>query len=161
MLLRSSLVAAAIVIGTSLAAQPQPASTGGAPIPRSTFIDNMNADFSKIDTNHDGLLSKQEIENWQRANEMAEIMARNHAIFLQLDTNHDGVLSPEEFAKFHADPPPPNAAPMLSRFDTNHDGVISLVEFRAATLANFDRLDTNHDGVVDAAEMKAGGLGPH
>jgi Ca2+-binding EF-hand superfamily protein len=132
-----------------------------APLPRATFLDNMNRDFDAIDANHDGKLSRQEIENWQRASATREILARNHAIFMQLDTNHDGQLSPEEFSRFHAEPPPPNATPMLQHFDTNHDGVISIVEFRAGTLANFDRLDANKDGVVDAAEMKAGGLGPH
>jgi Ca2+-binding EF-hand superfamily protein len=50
---------------------------------------------------------------------------------------------------------------MLQRFDSNHDGVISLVEYRAGTLANFDKLDTDKDGVVTPAEMKAGGLIKH
>jgi Ca2+-binding EF-hand superfamily protein len=50
---------------------------------------------------------------------------------------------------------------MLQHFDANKDGVISQVEFRAGTLANFDRLDVNKDGVVDAAEMKTGGIGAH
>jgi Ca2+-binding EF-hand superfamily protein len=151
----------ALAAATAPTTQAAPKPAGPPTIPRAAFIDNMNGDFAKMDANHDGMLSKQEIENWQRANAMQEIMARNHAIFLQLDTNHDGQLSPQEFAQFHGDPPPSNAAPMISHFDTNHDGVISIVEFRAGTLANFDRLDTNKDGVVDPAEMKAGGIGPH
>lgn len=154
-----------LLAAVALAAAPAPAQPPRAaappPIPRATFIDNMNADFARMDTNHDGKLSRAEIEAWQQKQAAAEIMARNHAIFVQLDTNHDGQLSPEEFSRFHAEPPPPNATPMLQRFDTNHDGVISEVEFRAGTLANFDRLDTNKDGVVDAAEMKAGGVQPH
>jgi Ca2+-binding EF-hand superfamily protein len=88
-------------------------------------------------------------------------MNRNQAIFAQLDANHDGQLSAQEFAAFHADPAPPNAAPMLQHFDANHDGAVTIVEFRAGTLANFDRMDTNKDGVVDAGEMKAAGIGPH
>ena len=156
-MIRSSLLMMALVAAVpAVSAQPAP-----QPIPRATFLQNMDSDFAKIDTNHDGKLSSQEIAAWQRANAMAEIMARNHALFLQLDTNHDGQLSLQEFAQFHGDPPPANPAPMISHFDTNHDGVISIVEFRAGTLANFDRLDTNKDGVVDAAEMKAGGIGPH
>ena len=121
----------------------------------------MDSDFAKMDANHDGKISKQEVEAWQRANAVAEIMARNHQVFLQLDTNHDGQLSPQEFAVFHADPPPADGGRMIQHFDENHDGVISQVEFRAGTLANFDRLDVNKDGVVDAAEMKAGGIGAH
>ena len=156
MFLHSSLLLAALVAP----AQTAPAA-GPAPIPRATFIDNMNSDFSRMDANHDGTVSKPEIENWQRGNAAQAILARNHAFFLQLDTNHDGQLSPDEFAQFHAEPAAPNAAPMLQHFDTNHDGTISVVEFRAGTLANFDRMDVNKDGVVDAAEMKAGGIGPH
>ena len=50
---------------------------------------------------------------------------------------------------------------LRSSFVVAADGVISQVEFRAGTLANFDRLDANKDGIVDAAEMKAGGIQPH
>jgi Ca2+-binding EF-hand superfamily protein len=49
---------------------------------------------------------------------------------------------------------------MIARFDGNHDGSISLVEYRAGTLANFDRLDADKDGVVTAAEMRTGGIAP-
>ena len=160
MFLRSPFLIAALLTGTPLLAQAPPASAV-QPIPRAVFLQNMDSDFAKMDTNHDGKVSKQEIETWQRANAMAEIMARNHSIFLQLDTNHDGQLSAQEFSVFHADPPPANATPMVQHFDQNHDGLISQVEFRAGTLANFDRLDVNKDGVVDAAEMKAGGIGAH
>lgn len=121
----------------------------------------MNAEFAKMDANHDGKVSRQEIEAYQHATAMAEIAARNRTIFAQLDTNHDGQLSPEEFAKFHVEPAPPNAAPMLQQFDSNHDGAIDLIEFRTGTLANFDRLDTDKDGVVSPAEMRAGGIVKH
>lgn len=158
---RSLLMLAGALLASPVVAQPRPAPAAPPPLPRETFINNMNADFAAMDTNHDGKLTRAEIEAWQQKQEMARIMARNHAIFVALDTNHDGMLSPEEFSKFHENPPPPNATPMLQHFDTNHDGVISIIEFRAGTLANFDKLDTNHDGVVDANEMRAGGLGPH
>jgi hypothetical protein len=118
----------------------------------------MDSDFARMDANHDGKVTKGEIEAFQRANALREIMARNQAVFRQLDKDHNGQLSPAEFAQFHADPPPANAMPMIQQFDSNKDGSISLVEFRAATLANFDRLDADKDGVVTAAEMKAGGI---
>ena len=111
-----------------------------------------------MDSNHDGKLVKAEIEASQHAAAMQEIMRRNAAAFAELDRDHNGQLSPAEFSQFHATPPPPNAAPMLQQFDTSKDGAISLVEFRAATLANFDRLDTDKNGVVSAAEMRAGGI---
>ena len=43
------------------------------------------------------------------------------AWFAQLDTDHNGQLSPAEFAQFHAQPVPPNAAPMLQKFDADFD----------------------------------------
>ena len=161
MLLKALVLPALVAITAAPLSAQAPKPAAPAPLPRATFLDNMNGDFAKMDANHDGKLSKEEIEASQRANAMQQIMARNRQIFAELDTNHDGMLSPDEFARFHAEPAPPNAAPMLQQFDTNHDGVISLIEFRAGTLANFDRLDTNHDGVVDASEMRAGGIGPH
>ena len=161
MSLRSSLAIAALFSGMPLVAQAAPSAPAAQPIRRAVFLQNMDSDFAKMDGNHDGKISKQEIETWQRANALAEIMARNHDIFLQLDTNHDGQLSAQEFGAFHAEPPPANGTPMLQHFDANKDGVISQVEFRAGTLANFDRLDVNKDGVVDAAEMKTGGIGAH
>lgn len=158
MLFRSSALVALALLTARVGAQTPPAPAAPQPIPRTLFLQNMDGDFSKMDANHDGKVTKPEIEAFQRANAINEIMARNRAIFAQLDANHDGQLSPQEFARFHGQPPPPNATPMLQHFDADHDGVISQVEFRAATLANFDRLDVNKDGVVDAAEMKAGGI---
>jgi hypothetical protein len=57
-------------------------------------------------------------------------------------------------------PPLANGQAVLARMDGNRDGQVSLVEYRAATLANFDRLDTDRDGTVTPTEMKAGGVAP-
>lgn len=150
------------MIAAPAAAQPAAKAPAVAPsIPRAAFISNMDAEFAKMDANHDGKLTKQEIEAYQHASAVEKIQARNRAVFAALDTDHDGQLSPAEFAKFTATPPPPNAAPMLQRFDANKDGVISIVEYRAGTLANFDKLDIDKDGIVTPAEMKAVGIIKH
>lgn len=152
---------APLTVAAPAAAQTAPVSAPAPavePIPRATFLANMNADFSKMDTNRDGKIVKAEIEASQQAKAMQEILERNRATFDQLDSDHNGQLSPAEFAQFHAAPPPPNGTPMLQHFDTNKDGAITQVEFRAGTLANFDRLDTDKDGIVSAAEMRAGGI---
>ena len=47
---------------------------------------------------------------------------------------------------------------MLARMDGNRDSQVNLIEYRTATLANFDRLDTDKNGIVTPAEMKAGGI---
>ena len=118
----------------------------------------MDTQFRKMDADKNGLLSRVEIEQFQKLAALAEAQARNRALFVQLDTDKNGQLSPAEFAKVTAPSPAANAAPMLGREDGNRDGQISLVEHRTATLANFDRLDSDKDGVVTPAEMKAGGI---
>ena len=127
-------------------------------IPRAAFLANMNAQFARMDANHDGKVTKPEIEAFQRASELQEIEARNHGIFAQLDSDHNGQLSPAEFARFHAQLEAPNGAPMLQRFDKDRDGTVTAVEFRLGTLANFDKLDTDADGIVTPTEMKVGGV---
>jgi len=81
-------------------------------------------------------------------------------LFAALDTDRNGVLSPAEFLRFPSNEQAPNGAPIIARFDSNRDNKVSLIEYRAGTLANFDRLDADKDGIVTAAEMKAGGLAP-
>jgi Ca2+-binding EF-hand superfamily protein len=128
------------------------------PIPRTQFIGDMDTQFRKMDADKNGLLTRVEIEQFQKLTAVAEAQARNRALFEQLDTDRNGQLSPGEFAKVNAASPAANAAPMLGREDGNRDGQISMIEHRTATLANFDRLDTDKDGIVTPAEMKAGGI---
>ena len=45
-----------------------------------------------------------------------------------------------------------DVGPLMGRFDPNRDQTVTLIEWRAATLANFDKLDVDHDGVVTPAE---------
>ena len=139
-------------------AKSAPAASASSPIPRSQFIADMDTQFRKMDADKNGLLSRIEIEQFQKLAALAEAQARNRALFVQLDTDKNGQLSPAEFAKVTAPSPAANAAPMLGREDGNRDGQISLVEHRTATLANFDRLDSDKDGIVTPAEMKAGGI---
>jgi hypothetical protein len=137
------------------------AQTAATPIPRTHFIADMDTQFRKMDADKNGLLSRTEIEQFQKLTAIAEAQARNRALFAQLDADKNGQLSPAEFSKVNAPSPAANAAPMLSREDGNRDGQISLIEHRTATLANFDRLDSDKDGIVTPTEMKAGGIVPH
>ena len=164
MLIRCSAALAAAMLTTAAAAQTRPVSPPprtAQPIPRAEFLKNMDADFARMDGNHDGKLAKAEIEASQRATALQQIHTRNQQVFRELDKDRNGQLSPAEFAQFHAEPQPPNGAPMIQHFDTNHDGMIALVEYRSGTLANFDRLDTDKDGIVTAADLHAGGIGKH
>lgn len=136
---------------------PQPAPP---PLYRTVFLVEMDAQFRKMDADKNGLLTRIEIEQFQKLAAIAEAEARNRGMFVQLDADRNGQLSLAEFRKLTSPPSPANATPMLSRQDSNKDQQISLVEHRSATLANFDRLDVDKDGAVTAAEMKAGGIAP-
>jgi Ca2+-binding EF-hand superfamily protein len=150
-LLRFVIAAISMILAGAVQVQAQP-------IPRTQFIADMDTQFRKMDADKNGLLSRVEIEQFQKLTAIAEAQARNRALFAQLDADRNGQLSPAEFSKVTAPSPPANATPMLSREDGNRDGQISLVEHRTATLANFDRLDADKDGIVTPAEMKAGGI---
>lgn len=137
---------------------PQPGQPALVPVPRTDFIATMDAQFRAADANKDGILTRQEIEQYQRSVALAQAQAQNRALFARLDSNHDGQLSPAEFAQLATNVPAPNAAPLLAEADLNHDQTITIVEWRTAKLANFDRLDTDKDGIVSVAEMRAGGV---
>ena len=129
------------------------------PIARATFIANMDAEFRKMDADKNGIVTRAELEGFERAISVLDIQKRNRALFAQLDTDRSGQISATEFARFQTAPPPPNVGPKMAKFDANRDKRIGLVEYRAGTLANFDRLDADKDGYVSAAEMAAGGIG--
>jgi Ca2+-binding EF-hand superfamily protein len=148
-------IVASVIAAPGALAQQQEA--GPKPIPRAQFIASMDADFRKMDADKNGQVTRAEIEQVERVRAEISATARNRAQFAELDTNRNGQLSPAEFAKL-TPPANVNAAPALARMDTNRDQRISLVEYRAATVANFDRLDTDRNGVVTPAEAKAGGV---
>jgi hypothetical protein len=152
------MVASAFAASTAFAQQAvEPA--GPKPVLRAQFIASMDAEFGKLDGDKNGLATRAEIEQSERARAQASAEARNRAQFAQLDTNKNGQLSPAEFAKL-IQPVAVSAAPILARMDGNRDSQVSLLEYRTATLANFDRLDTDRNGVVTPAEMKSAGIAP-
>ncbi len=120
----------------------------------------MDAQFRAQDPNNDGKLTRAEIEAAERAKVFAAAQAQNRQLFAQLDGDRSGTLSPAEFAALVQQPALPDVGGIMNRLDGNRDQVVTLVEYRAATLANFDRLDTDHDGIVTGAEMRAGGIAP-
>jgi Ca2+-binding EF-hand superfamily protein len=140
--------------------QEKGAPPGPQPIARAQFLASMDGEFRKMDADKNGQLTRTEIEQFQKLQAVAEAEARNKEWFVRLDTNKNGSLSAAEFAKMVTPPPAANAQPMLARMDGNRDSQVSLVEYRTATLANFDRLDRDKDGTVTPAEMKAGGIAP-
>ena len=146
--------AAALALGSAAAAQ-NPAK----PVTRTDFVKNLDANFARVDSNHDGSISPAELGvEQQRELTRAKglIQSQLQARFKQLDTNKDGQLSAAEFAAMAPNirtAQTPQQA--LQALDSNHDGKLSADEFRAPQLAKFNKADANHDGTVTPAEMQA------
>lgn len=143
-------------------AQPQPAptptqtrTTSSGDVPRSTFIQSMDAEFRKRDLDGDGKITRAEVEQAERNEAISKAQAQNRALFASIDSDRNGLLSPGEFATLVRNIPTPDVSEQMRRFDSNRDQVISLVEYRTATLLNFDGLDTDKDGVVTERELAA------
>ena len=140
---------------TTTAAPAQPES-----MTRVSLAAQLDSEFKDLDANHDGKLTKTEIQTamTRRAAEaQAKINAEAKEIFNKIDTNHNGSISLAEFQaqqKLSVDPAKVDAR--VTQLDTNHDGTISAEEYRNATLSEFDKADINHDGVVSAAEAGQG-----
>lgn len=139
-------------------AAPAPARTP-QPIPRAAYLQRIDAGFTAVDTNKDGVTDKAEIETAETkvlAARKAQLINEREAVFHKLDTNKDGMLSLTEFnAPLIAQAlPKPNAAPMIARLDTNKDGKVSMAENRAPAAAQFDKADTNKDGTLSVAEQQ-------
>lgn len=130
-----------------------------APLTRSAFIATMDAEYAKLDANHDGVVTKPELQAQQARIASAAAALRAQRVFAQIDTDHNGQISLAEFTKATARMVPVDATAVMNRLDTNHDQKVTLVEYRILTLANFDRLDLDRDGVLTPAEQRAGGLG--
>jgi len=163
---RMAVAGAAAILASAAIAQtapaPKPASaaavSGSVPVSRVQFLATMDGEFRKMDSNKDGIVTKKEIEDYQRATAALREQALQHQLFAALDADHNGSLSPQEFARLQLPVPATDPAPVLAQADLDHDGKISLVEYRTAKLANFDRMDADKDGIVTPAEMRAAGL---
>jgi len=157
LLLTAILVSAAAPAFAQGAAAPAKAPQ---PVTKAAFLQRIDAGFSSVDTNKDGVTDKAEIETAETkalAARKAQLINEREAVFHKLDTNKDGVLSLQEFnAPLIAEPlPKANATPVITRLDTNKDGKVSAAENRAPAAAQFDKADTNKDGTLSVAEQQA------
>ncbi len=161
MLIRASLLAAALGFTTTATAQApaKPAASAPKTIAKADLTKGLDTRFASIDANKDGFLARDEIASVQaRALEQARSaqQQRLEAEFKKLDTDKNGSLSLAEF-KAAATPLNPSESPeqMIAAADSNKDGKLSANEYRSKPLANFDRLDGNHDGVLTPQEVAA------
>ena len=120
--------------------------------------------FARLDTNHDGVIVKQEVESAraqfaermkQHAEQRGQKGDRSKA-FDRIDTNDDGNISRQEFAGAPRGPGKGMHGGFAGRIfdmaDTNKDGRVTLVEAQQAALQRFDRADLNHDGILTPEE---------
>jgi hypothetical protein len=115
-------------------------------------------EFSRLDTNKDGLVSA------------AENAAGAKAAFRLADANRDDVLTVTELAiaeekrgdreaisaRKSVSAELRAAAEQIKAVDQNGDGEASAPELAASALQIFTILDVNHDGYLDPAECEAG-----
>jgi Ca2+-binding EF-hand superfamily protein len=112
------------------------------PVTRAVFLQRVQKHFARLDANHDGFVTQDEVEASAQAMRarMSQGMAQHAAkMFDRLDANHDGVVTQAEFSAAMANRPQVanshRAAAswdrLAARFDANHDGQISRAEFDA------------------------------
>ncbi|WP_379545669.1 EF-hand domain-containing protein [Qipengyuania sp. DSG2-2] len=151
----AATLAATAMSSTAVSAQE----TGDGSLSRAQFIAQMDAQFTQLDADQNGIITDAEIGQRRVQLQQAAALRLNQQIFQQLDTDGNGALSPQEFAALSN----PNAVgavpvPSVQEFDRDGDGAITLVEYRIRTQGNFDALDQDRDGIMSAAEMQAAGL---
>ncbi len=130
--------------------------------------------FDQLDTNKDGKLSREELENGvaylqprRRPSDFLFILIessdcdddcsgeiqRVYDVLRQLDKNKDGRIDPEELKAARQVMLEERVDNIIKELDSNNDGRISRDEARGPIKRNFDKLDTNKDGVIDRAEL--------
>jgi Ca2+-binding EF-hand superfamily protein len=111
------------------------------PLPPMPHMDR-KAMFDRLDTNHDGMISRQEFDAHAQIREERRVV---------MHRGPDGKLDMAGMGRMHA-----MAMRMHSRMfdmaDANHDGKVSLQEMTDAALRHFDMADANHDGRITPEE---------
>jgi Ca2+-binding EF-hand superfamily protein len=131
-------------------AKPQPAVKD---LPRADFIKLMDAEFKNRDLDSNGKATRIEVEEFTKRTATAKAQEQNRLLFEGLDADRNGVLSPSEFSSLVPAPKFMDVSAEMLRFDSNRDQIITLVEYRTATLINFDRMDADKDGILSASEL--------
>ncbi len=126
----------------------------GSDLARTAFTQLMDSDFKQRDFDNDGKVTRAEIEKFEKQRNLIQAQKDNRVLFLRLDTDLNGVVTPSEFTALIPPPGFPDVSKIMQRFDSNRDQIISLIEYRVATLFNFDQLDVDKDGVLSIIEQQ-------
>jgi Ca2+-binding EF-hand superfamily protein len=191
-LIGGAAAAVLLVSGTALAT-PTTTTTRTArharsahPVTRAEAQSRIAAVFAKLDTNHDGSITKDELsaveaQHEQKAEERAQHFDPSK-VFDRLDADHDGKITVAEAGASRGKRAQTTQAQasafhgLFARADTNKDNVLTRAEFdamgqqlkarmqhasvvRAGTAVRmFDTEDANRDGRVTLAEMQQAAL---
>jgi Ca2+-binding EF-hand superfamily protein len=148
-LISSAAAAAILASGAAFAQSARPAQAAPAantkaeqPLTRAMVQSRVAAMFSKLDANHDGFITKDELSTVeaQRAQNIEERAAKfdPSKIFDRIDANHDGKITLAEVnalrskragAAAGAQPQETSFKGILAQADTNKDGVVTRAEF--------------------------------
>lgn len=125
------------------------------PMPKATFLANVDKEFEAMDGNKDKKLTKAEMEQFRARAIATRRQRQNRALFAQLDIDKNGYLSAQEFERVGGPLPVVNAQPLIDKVDGNKDQQITVAEYRAGATADFDRLDINKDGALSPVEARS------
>ena len=125
-------------------------------VKRDMPMPDRSAMFDKLDTNHDGVISRQEFMAAKpELHERRTIIMREDGTAGapgpgMMAMHMHAMADMHEHMGMHAGMG--FGGHLFEMADTNHDGRVSLAEARAAALAHFDKADLNHDGKVTPEE---------
>ena len=106
-----------------------------------------NAAFDRLDTNKDGMISRDEFAKGREVRIEKRIVRREKI----KEAREDGKPGEMRMHRMGG-----MGAHMMVMADSNKDGRITLQEAEAMALQHFDQMDSNHDGKVTREERRAG-----
>ena len=129
----------ALAAGAVLADSPRWSHAGGSG-PRA----GMSRMVTEMDADHDGKVSRAEIESFLTARAT------------EIDADKDGKITVDEVKAFMQKLRDKHLAERLARMDKDGDGVVTVKEFHDARLWSLARLDRNGDGMIDSNDVARG-----